>query len=193
MSKPTITRRDLGGVATGAGLLAAASGMIVEAPAQTAPKTFMLIHGAWHGGLRPCCAGGSRSGRWSLAELPFSHGRALVRGRNVPEKSRLRCSDLCRLCVCSILVLVLGPRNSSRGGKLLTAKAPARSEAARAFFAVTPATAVPTPPVRKQHGDDRCDGGNSSRCWGARRCGRRWPGGSRASADRSAHRRSHLK
>ena len=146
MSKPTITRRDLGGVATGAGLLAAASGMIVEAPAQTASKTFMLIHGAWHGGLRPCCAGGSRSGRWSLAELPFSHGRALVRGRNVPEKSRLRCSDLCRLCVCRILVLVLGPRNSSRGGKLLTAKAPARSEAARAFFAVTPATAVPTPP-----------------------------------------------
>jgi len=91
-------------------------------------------------------ARGSQSGRWSLAELPFSHGRALVRGRNVPEKSRLRCSDLCRLCVCRILVLVLGPRNSSRGGKLLTAKAPARSEAARAFFAVTPATAVPTPP-----------------------------------------------
>ena len=59
MSKPTITRRDLGGVATGAGLLAAASGMIVEAPAQTASKTFMLIHGAWHGGLRPCGAGQS--------------------------------------------------------------------------------------------------------------------------------------
>jgi hypothetical protein len=81
-----------------------------------------------------------------LRSYPSPTGEALVRGRNVPEKSRLRCSDLCRLCVCRILVLVLGPRNSSRGGKLLTAKAPARSEAARAFFAVTPATAVPTPP-----------------------------------------------
>ena len=50
MSEPIVTRRDLGGVAAGAGLAAAASGGIVEAPAQTAPKTFVLIHGAWHGG-----------------------------------------------------------------------------------------------------------------------------------------------
>jgi pimeloyl-ACP methyl ester carboxylesterase len=54
MSEPTVTRRDLGGVAAGAGLTAAASGGIVEAAAQTAPqtaaKTFVLIHGAWHGG-----------------------------------------------------------------------------------------------------------------------------------------------
>src|SRR5271170_5956046 len=39
---------------------------------------------------------------------------------NVPEKSRLRCSDLCRLCVCRILDRVLRPRDSARGGKLLT-------------------------------------------------------------------------
>ena len=54
MSEPTVTRRDLGGVAAGAGLTAAASGGIVEAAAQTVPqtaaKTFVLIHGAWHGG-----------------------------------------------------------------------------------------------------------------------------------------------
>jgi pimeloyl-ACP methyl ester carboxylesterase len=54
MSEPIVTRRDLGGVAAGAGLAAAASGGIVEASSQTAPqttaKTFVLIHGAWHGG-----------------------------------------------------------------------------------------------------------------------------------------------
>jgi Alpha/beta hydrolase family len=50
MSEPTVTRRDLGGVAAGAGLTAAASGAIVEASAQSAPKTFVLVHGAWHGG-----------------------------------------------------------------------------------------------------------------------------------------------
>ena len=48
-----ITRRDvIGSVAVGAGLVAAAaSSEIVGATrAQSAPKTFMLIHGAWHGG-----------------------------------------------------------------------------------------------------------------------------------------------
>jgi hypothetical protein len=50
MSEPAVTRRDLGGVAAGAGLTAAASAGIVEASAQTASKTFVLIHGAWHGG-----------------------------------------------------------------------------------------------------------------------------------------------
>jgi hypothetical protein len=50
MSESPVSRRDLGGVAAGAGLTAAASSGIVEAPAQTAPKTFVLVHGAWHGG-----------------------------------------------------------------------------------------------------------------------------------------------
>jgi hypothetical protein len=76
--------------------------------------------------LRPCGAG-SQSGRWSLAELAFFHERALARGRNVPKESCVCGSDLRRLCVCRILVLVLGPRNSSRGGKLLTTKGPPAS------------------------------------------------------------------
>ena len=49
----SITRRGvIGSVAAGAGLVAvAASGEIVGAArAQSAPKTFVLVHGAWHGG-----------------------------------------------------------------------------------------------------------------------------------------------
>jgi hypothetical protein len=73
--------------------------------------------------LRPCGAGQSV---WTMVVggaslLPRA---SIGEKTNVPEKSRLRCSDLRRLCVCRILVRVLGPRNSSRGGKLLT-KAPA--------------------------------------------------------------------
>jgi hypothetical protein len=49
----------------------------------------------------------------------------MARRRNVPEKSCVCGSDLCRLCVCRILVRGVRPLNSSRGGKLLTTKAPA--------------------------------------------------------------------
>src|SRR5256885_3930233 len=48
-----VARRGvIGSVAAGAGLVAvAASGEIVGAArAQSAPKTFVLVHGAWHGG-----------------------------------------------------------------------------------------------------------------------------------------------
>jgi hypothetical protein len=39
---------------------------------------------------------------------------------DVPEKSRLRCSDWCRLRVCRILDCVLRARDNVRGGKLLS-------------------------------------------------------------------------
>ena len=48
-----ITRRSvIGSVAAGAGLWTAAgsAGIVGTARAQSAPKTFVLIHGAWHGG-----------------------------------------------------------------------------------------------------------------------------------------------
>src|SRR5262249_47249546 len=53
MLQPDITRRGMiGGIAAGAGLAAAAaSGKIVGAArGQSTPKTFVLVHGAWHGG-----------------------------------------------------------------------------------------------------------------------------------------------
>jgi hypothetical protein len=52
MTARNITRRSIIGTgAVGAGLVALASGGAVsEARAQTAPKTFVLIHGAWVGG-----------------------------------------------------------------------------------------------------------------------------------------------
>jgi pimeloyl-ACP methyl ester carboxylesterase len=52
MTARNITRRSIIGTgAVGAGLVALASGGAVsEARAQTAPKTFVLIHGAWMGG-----------------------------------------------------------------------------------------------------------------------------------------------
>jgi pimeloyl-ACP methyl ester carboxylesterase len=51
MIASTMTRRGMiGSVATGAGAVAAASAGIVGARAQTVSKTFVLIHGAWHGG-----------------------------------------------------------------------------------------------------------------------------------------------
>jgi pimeloyl-ACP methyl ester carboxylesterase len=52
MTARNITRRSIIGTgAVGAGLVALASGGAVsEARAQTAPKTFVLIHGAWFGG-----------------------------------------------------------------------------------------------------------------------------------------------
>ena len=53
MTENSITRRGaIGGVAAGAGLVAAAaSGNLVgPARAQAQQKTFVLIHGAWHGG-----------------------------------------------------------------------------------------------------------------------------------------------
>ena len=53
MTENSITRRGaIGGVAAGAGLAAAAaSGNLVgSAQAQAQQKTFVLIHGAWHGG-----------------------------------------------------------------------------------------------------------------------------------------------
>src|SRR5216684_908731 len=53
MTESHITRRGMvGSVVAGAGLVAAtASGEFVGAArAQSAPKTFVLIHGAWHGG-----------------------------------------------------------------------------------------------------------------------------------------------
>ncbi len=39
---------------------------------------------------------------------------------NVPEKRRLHCCDLRRLCVCRVLERVLRPLDRARGGKLLT-------------------------------------------------------------------------
>jgi pimeloyl-ACP methyl ester carboxylesterase len=53
MATPNMTRRDMVvGFGAGAGLLATAgSDQLVEAAhAQSAPKTFVLVHGAWHGG-----------------------------------------------------------------------------------------------------------------------------------------------
>jgi pimeloyl-ACP methyl ester carboxylesterase len=52
MTESNITRRMIGRVVAGAGLAAAAaSGDIVGAArAQSTPKRFVLIHGAWHGG-----------------------------------------------------------------------------------------------------------------------------------------------
>jgi pimeloyl-ACP methyl ester carboxylesterase len=52
MIESHITRRGMVSVAAGVGLVAAAaSGEIVGAArAQSTPKTFVLIHGAWHGG-----------------------------------------------------------------------------------------------------------------------------------------------
>jgi pimeloyl-ACP methyl ester carboxylesterase len=52
MAARNITRRSMIGTgAVGAGLVALASGEVVrEARAQSAPKTFVLIHGAWVGG-----------------------------------------------------------------------------------------------------------------------------------------------
>ncbi len=49
MTESPLTRRTLVGTA-GAGLLAAAAPDQVGAQAQTAPTTFVLVHGAWHGG-----------------------------------------------------------------------------------------------------------------------------------------------
>jgi hypothetical protein len=53
MTRPNITRRGMvGGIAAEVGLAAAAaSGEIVStAHGQSTPKTFVLVHGAWHGG-----------------------------------------------------------------------------------------------------------------------------------------------
>jgi hypothetical protein len=53
MTRPNITRRGMvGGISAGVGLAAAAaSGEIVStAHGQSTPKTFVLVHGAWHGG-----------------------------------------------------------------------------------------------------------------------------------------------
>jgi hypothetical protein len=53
MTQPNIARRAVvGGIATEAGVaVAAASGEIVgTARGQSARKTFVLVHGAWHGG-----------------------------------------------------------------------------------------------------------------------------------------------
>ena len=51
-AKPAVSRRTvLAGAATGAGIAAAAvMGGTAPAQAQTKPRTFVLIHGAWHGG-----------------------------------------------------------------------------------------------------------------------------------------------
>jgi pimeloyl-ACP methyl ester carboxylesterase len=48
IASATTRRGMIGSMASGA--VAAASAAIVEAGAQTVPKTFVLIHGAWHGG-----------------------------------------------------------------------------------------------------------------------------------------------
>jgi pimeloyl-ACP methyl ester carboxylesterase len=51
MTELSMTRRTIGSVVAGAGLAAAASDKIVgPTRAQSAVKTFVLIHGAWHGG-----------------------------------------------------------------------------------------------------------------------------------------------
>jgi pimeloyl-ACP methyl ester carboxylesterase len=53
MTNRNFTRRDtIGTVATGAALLAAAASgnLVTPAQAQAQPKTFVLVHGAWHGG-----------------------------------------------------------------------------------------------------------------------------------------------
>jgi pimeloyl-ACP methyl ester carboxylesterase len=53
MTKGNITRRDtIGTVAIGAALLAVAANgnLVVAAQAQSQPRTFVLVHGAWHGG-----------------------------------------------------------------------------------------------------------------------------------------------
>src|SRR5881275_3189719 len=47
----TSSRRDvLAGAAVVAGMTAVAAASAMPAQAQTPPKTFLLVHGAWHGG-----------------------------------------------------------------------------------------------------------------------------------------------
>jgi Alpha/beta hydrolase family len=51
MTELNMTRRTIGSVVAGAGLAAAASDKVVgPTRAQSTLKTFVLIHGAWHGG-----------------------------------------------------------------------------------------------------------------------------------------------
>src|SRR5215467_4576914 len=51
MTTSTVTRRGMvGGIAAGVGVAAAAGEIVGTARGQSTPKTFMLVHGAWHGG-----------------------------------------------------------------------------------------------------------------------------------------------
>jgi pimeloyl-ACP methyl ester carboxylesterase len=51
MTKSTITRRGMvGGIAAGVGVAAAAGEIVGTARGQSTPKTFVLVHGSWHGG-----------------------------------------------------------------------------------------------------------------------------------------------
>jgi hypothetical protein len=61
--------------------------------------------------------------RRQLLELHWLPRVSIGERANVFEKSRLRCSDLCWLCVFRILDRVLRPFDKACGGKLLTTKA----------------------------------------------------------------------